>query len=247
MSISRTCAAVIPCLNEARTIGPLIANVRAHLPQVIVVDDGSHDETASTAAAHGATVVRHAQNRGKGSALNSGFQRATEMRLDWALAMDGDGQHCAGDIPNFLSCADHTGARMVVGNRMEKARSMPALRRFVNRWMSATLSAYCCFHLPDSQCGFRLVDLHSWAKFDFKAEHFEIESELLLRFITAGLSVQFVPIQTLYAGEPSKIHPLRDTVRWFRWWREIQHELACEPSRSLIFSKSPDISRAPAE
>ena len=131
---------------------------------------------------------------------------------------------------------------MIVGNRMHSAHRMPFLRRGVNRWMSARLSRYCGCALPDSQCGFRLVHLPSWNQFDFRSEHFEIESELLVRFVRAGLKVEFIRIQTVYAAEHSKVHPLRDTIRWFRWWREIRRELASEFRAPFIFSKTPDVS-----
>ena len=100
---------------------------------------------------------------------------------------------------------------------------MPPLRRLVNRWMSRRLSALAGFALPDSQCGFRLVRLAALEKIQLTATQFEIESEQLLAFLAAGERVEFVPVQVIYRAEQSKIHPLRDTLRWFRWrrrWRE---------------------------
>jgi glycosyltransferase involved in cell wall biosynthesis len=247
MPISATCAAVIPCLNEGETIARLVSEVGRHLSPVIVVDDGSRDNTAAAANAAGATVLRRGHNHGKGSALSTGFRHALSHGCDWALAMDGDGQHCPQDILSFVSGSPIGDTRMIVGNRMGSACRMPFVRRWVNRWMSARISRYCGCPLPDSQCGFRLVHLPSWNQFNFRAEHFEIESELLVRFLRAGLKVEFVPIQTVYGRERSKIHPLRDTIRWFRWWRAIRHELATEFRAPFIFSKTPDVSGAAAK
>src|SRR5690348_9139729 len=92
------CAVIIPCLNEAATIGSLVRAVRQSIPTVIVVDDGSTDSTASLAEEAGAEVIRQTQTSGKGAALNAGWRRALERGFQWALTMDGDGQHSPGDI-----------------------------------------------------------------------------------------------------------------------------------------------------
>ncbi len=219
-------AVVIPCLNEARTIGPLVQEIRRFVPQVIVVDDGSRDTTEREAASAGALVIRHDSPQGKGASLRDGFETALESGYSWALAMDGDGQHAPEDIPKFLQAVESSPSEILIGNRMANTRSMPPVRRFVNRWMSRTISAYCRMEIPDSQCGFRMVDLHAWNRIAFSADHFEIESEMIVRFLHRGHKLGFVPVQTRYASETSKIHPLRDTLRWFRWWFDIRTELS---------------------
>jgi glycosyltransferase involved in cell wall biosynthesis len=216
----KECAVVIPCRNEARFIAPLVRDVRALLPSVIVVNDASSDATAKLSADAGAEVISHADARGKGAALRTGWSRARERGFPWALCMDGDGQHAAADIPKFLECAERTGAALVVGNRMSEAYKMPFIRRTVNRWMSRELSTLAGQTLPDSQCGFRLARLAVLEKIQLSATQFEIESEQLLAFCAAGERVEFVPIQVIYRTERSKIHPWRDTFRWFRWRRE---------------------------
>jgi glycosyltransferase involved in cell wall biosynthesis len=212
------CAVVIPCLNEAPTIGSLIREVRPRLPGVIVVDDGSTDRTADLAADAGAEVVRHLKPRGKGAALAAGWSRARALGFGWALSMDGDGQHSPADIPAFLDRATTGATPLVVGNRMRYPSGMPWLRRQVNQWMSRRISLMTGQELPDTQCGFRLMHLETWAQVHLRADHFEIESELLSKFIAAGHRVEFVPIQVIYRNEQSKIQPMRDTRRWFRWW-----------------------------
>ena len=211
------CAAVIPCQNEAATIESLVRQVRGQLPGVIVVDDGSTDATGELAGRAGATVVRQETAQGKGAALVAGWRHARERGLDWALTLDGDGQHSPDDIPAFLRCAERSGAALIVGNRMGDVRHMPWLRRQVNRWMSRRLSRMAGRELPDSQCGFRLVDLRALSKLNLVTRHFEIESEVLLAFVDAGYPVEFVPVRAIYKSAQSKIHPWRDTVRWFRW------------------------------
>jgi glycosyltransferase involved in cell wall biosynthesis len=218
MILPAECVVVIPCLNEGPGIAALVASVRLLLPNVIVVDDGSGDATATLAANAGAEVVRHAHTRGKGAALKTGWQRAVERGFAWALTMDGDGQHSVADIPAFLSAAATGKADLIVGNRLANPARMPWLRRRVNQWMSRRLSRAAGIDLPDSQCGFRMMRLGVWQNLSLRAEHFEIESELLLAFIARDCQVRFIPVQTIYAGERSKINPFVDTWRWFRWW-----------------------------
>ena len=218
MNWSEKCAVIIPCLNEAAHIESLVGEVQAILPTVIVVDDGSTDATRPLATRAGATVVRHDYPQGKGAALNAGWQRARSLGFEWALSMDGDAQHSPGDIPAFLAAAEKGDAALVVGNRMATPKGMPWLRRQVNRWMSRQLSRVAGCALPDTQCGFRLMDLKVWSKLRIRTSHFEFESELLLAICAAGHPIEFVPIEVIYRNETSKIRPLQDTWRWFRWW-----------------------------
>jgi glycosyltransferase involved in cell wall biosynthesis len=233
-------AAVIPCLNEQAAIGAVVTTVRRFFPAVFVVDDGSSDETSQVARVAGAEVLRHDSPRGKGTALDTGWQRAKDQGFAWALTLDGDGQHSPADIPAFLSCAERTGSELISGNRMNDPANMPWLRRRVNRWMSARLSKYTGRNLPDTQCGFRLMNLKAWAAVALSSTHFEIESEVLLAFAKSGFRIEFVPVQVIYEAEQSKIDPLRDTVRWFRWWRRARREpLAGTKNRSLSQSSRP--------
>lgn len=212
------CAAIIPCFNEATAIAGVVRDVRMHVPTVLVVDDGSTDSTAQLAQNAGATLVRHATNRGKGAALRVGFQHLCDLGFEWALTLDGDGQHAAAEIPRFFECADRTAAALVIGNRMGQADRMPWLRRRVNRWMSTRLSKLTQREIMDSQCGFRLVKLAVLERVRLNTNHFEIESELLTTFAKAGERIESVPVEAIYKFNHSKIRSIVDTVRWFRWW-----------------------------
>jgi glycosyltransferase involved in cell wall biosynthesis len=216
-----TCAVVIPCFNEGASIASLVRDVRPHAALVVVVDDGSTDDTSALAAAAGATVLSHGQNLGKGAALKTGLSAALAHGFEWGLTMDGDGQHRPQDLPAFFSCAERADVQLVVGNRMHNARAIPWLRRQVNRWMSRRLSERAGQSLPDSQCGFRLVNLRVWAGVPLETDHFEIESEMLLAFVRAGYRVEFVPIEVVGRSRSSHIHAVTDSLRWWRWWREL--------------------------
>jgi glycosyltransferase involved in cell wall biosynthesis len=212
------CAVVLPCFNEGATIAGLVTEVRQYVPTVIVVDDGSTDSSATGAREAGATVISHASNRGKGAALKTGLTVALKGGWGWALTMDADGQHKPQDLPAFFQCAERTDALLVIGNRMHNPQAIPWLRRHVNRWMSRRISGRAGRFLPDSQCGFRLVNLKAWAGLRLETEHFEFESEMLLALVQAGHRVEFVPVQVVAKGPHSHIHPIRDTCRWLRWW-----------------------------
>jgi glycosyltransferase involved in cell wall biosynthesis len=226
MNWTTQCAVVIPCLNEAASIEQVVSSARRFAEAVFVIDDGSHDGTGTVAKSAGAEVLRHELSRGKGAALQTVWAHARKLGFRWILTMDGDGQHSAKDIPNFFESAERTGAALVVGNRMEKPEGMPRVRRLVNRWMSRRISALAGMPLPDSQCGFRLMNVEGWVALPVSAAHFEIESEVLLAFARRGRPIEFVPIEVIYKNEQSKIHPVRDTMRWFRWWWRVRRSIA---------------------
>jgi hypothetical protein len=235
-----TSAAVIPCFNEGATIAPLVAAVRQYLPSVLVVDDGSTDDTSNLAGGAGAVVVSHQRNLGKGAALRTGMLLALKQGFEWALTLDGDGQHAPEDLPALLRCAGQTGASLVIGSRMHDARAIPWLRRQVNRWMSRKLSRLAGRHLPDTQCGLRLIHLGTWAALPLKTERFEVESETLMAFLAAGRRVEFVPIRVIRSSRSSHIHPVTDSLRWLRWWRNFGRlSTSCNPAGSAIQSSLP--------
>lgn len=215
------CAAVIPCFNEAETIGPLVLALRSYLPFIIVVDDGSTDDTAMKARNAGATVIRHECNQGKGAAFQTGLSAALNLGFDWAATLDGDGQHSPSNLPALLRCAEETNAPLIIGNRMHQAQAMPWLRRHVNRWMSRKLSQRARRHLPDTQSGFRIIHLQTWASLPLSARRFEVESEMLMAFLAANRSVEFVPVSVIPAARKSRIRPFADTIRWLKWWRTM--------------------------
>ena len=236
MNWSSRCAAIIPCLNEAAAIGELVRALRGQVGRVFVVDDGSVDGTPERAREAGAEVILHECSRGKGAALQTGLARAAAEGFTWGLMLDGDGQHSPADLPWFFA-AGESGADLVVGNRMANPMGMPWVRLFVNRWMSRRISRMAGQWFPDSQCGFRLLRLESYLELRFSSHYFEFESELLLAFARAERSVKFVPVQSIYSGERSKIRPLRDSARWFRWWLRERFQQA--PIRETVPAPMP--------
>ena len=150
MNNSHICA-LIPSYNEAKTIGGIVKEVRAQGLSVYVVDDGSSDDTAAVASEAGAIVIKNERNMGKGASLREGFKLILKDGCDAVVVMDGDNQHEAGSIPDFVYQAEVEGADMVIGNRMLDTKAMPYVRLNTNRFMSYILSKMCGQKIPDTR------------------------------------------------------------------------------------------------
>ena len=215
--------ALIPAFNAAETIGDVIRGIRQLGLPVVVVDDGSRDTTAAVAAEQGAVVISHLRNEGKGAALRTGFQYALRETYDGVITVDSDGQHDPAEIPRLIEAGERQHAGLVVGNRMGNGQAMPPLRRWTNRVMSRIVSMVSRQHIPDSQCGFRLIRKELLASVPLTATRYEIETELLLAAGRKRWKTVSVPVQSIYHGRPSHIRPLQDTWRFLQLiWRYLR-------------------------
>ncbi len=214
MSGSRYCV-VIPAFNAAKTIGPLVRDIRQQDLPVIVVDDGSQDDTAAIASAQGALVISHLRNQGKGHALRTAFEYALRSRYDGIITMDSDGQHDASEIPSLIQSGQRQHAGLVLGNRMSDGAVMPPVRRWTNRLMSHIVSTIARQRIPDSQCGFRLIRRELLEAIPMRARRYEVETELLLGAAVRRWKIISVPVRSIYhAGHASHIRPVRETLRF---------------------------------
>jgi glycosyltransferase involved in cell wall biosynthesis len=208
-------AVLIPSYNEAKAIGGVVDRAKELFGCVYVVDDGSSDSTAEIAATHGAIVISHEVNEGKGAALRDGFSRVVKDDYGYILVMDGDGQHRPDDGHAFFQRMGETNAGIVIGSRMEDTKAMPLVRAVVNRLMSFLISRITGQRIPDTQCGFRLIKREVVEGLVLSSSHYELESEILIKAARKGWRIESVPITTVYQEEKSRIRPLRDTRRFF--------------------------------
>ncbi len=208
---------LIPSYNEAKTIGHLVRELKKRGLDVLVVDDGSKDNTGRIAQEEGAVVITHNENMGKGLALREGFKVILNNGYDAVLTMDGDGQHNPEAIPHFLEHLAKTKSQLIVGNRMLKSKGMPLIRWLTNKFMSFVISSICGQKIPDSQCGYRLIKGEVLEKIKLSTSKYEIESEILIEASRFKFIVDSIPIMTIYKGEASQIDPIIDTLRFIRF------------------------------
>jgi glycosyltransferase involved in cell wall biosynthesis len=212
--------AVVPAYDEAPRVRAVVEGALAHLP-VLVVDDGSTDDTAAVAEAAGATVLRQQPNQGKGAALRAGFRWALASGYDAVLTLDADGQHDPAEIPSFLDAGVRTGADLIVGRR--DFGRMPPIRRLSNRLGGLAFSWAVGRRIPDNQSGYRLVSRRLMEAMLASSESgFEFEVEMITTAIRAGWAIDWVPIRTIYAGAPSHIDPWRHFTSFVRMVREAR-------------------------
>jgi glycosyltransferase involved in cell wall biosynthesis len=218
-------AAVIPAYNEEKHIGEVVRRTRQKLDNVLVVDDGSADKTAERAREAGAEVIVHAINRGKGETIKTGLRHWLDRQVDFVIILDADGQHRPEEIDRFVAAAlSADEPKLVLGTRMNDVSSMPFVRRKVNRWMSEQISALCGQTIPDTQCGFRLLHRQLIPELLGGSERFDYETEMLIIASRKGFRINSVPISTVYSDEVSSIHPVRDTIRFFKLMRRYSRQ-----------------------
>ncbi len=209
---------LIPVLNESQAIGSVVESLRKRNLDVVVVDDGSTDDSGAIASQKGATVLRHDTKKGKGQSLRDGFRHIVERGYDGVVTMDGDGQHDAADLEQFIRLVERERPGVIVGNRMAKPDGMPWIRYLTNRLMSAIISLACGQRIPDTQCGYRYIDTGVLRNISLNCDDFEIETEMLMKAAKRGCRIYSVPIKTIYQDEESKINPLKDTVRFLAYF-----------------------------
>jgi glycosyltransferase involved in cell wall biosynthesis len=216
--------ALIPGYDEGPRIADVVRGAAAHLP-VVVVDDGSSDDTAAQARAAGAIVIEQRPNQGKGAALRAGFRRALGDGADAVLTLDADGQHDPAEIPAFLSAwGAEPHPDLVIGRR--NFRAMPPIRRLSNVLGGWAISWAVGRPIPDNQSGYRLVSRRIMEATLASDEHgFEFEVEMITSCIRLGGTIAWVPIRTIYAGEPSHIRPLAHLRSFIRIVRKARREV----------------------
>ncbi len=209
---------IIPAYNENVSLADILIKLKEKEFRVLVVDDGSSDNTYEVARKQADLVIRNKKNLGKGKSLNKGIDFLLKKNnFDYVITMDGDGQHSPLDIDQFVLKAQ-SGSDLVVGNRMVNPLEMPRVRFITNRFMSWFISKIVGQDIPDTQCGYRLIKRNVLKKIIIESNKFEIESEIIIKAAKLGFSVESIPIKSIYFRNPSsKIHPFIDTLRFLRF------------------------------
>ncbi len=212
----RTCV-LIPTYNNSATLSAVITDVSAYTDQVIVVNDGSTDDTVKVLRNFPwVQIITQSVNRGKGFALRTGFQQASLLGYQYAITIDSDGQHFAKDLDRFLDKAIAYPNAIIIGARNMDQETVPGKSNFGNRFSNFWFKIETGITLPDTQSGYRLYPLVPLQKIHFFTRRFEFEIEVLVRAAWKGIGVLSVPVSVYYAPAETRIshfRPLKDFTR----------------------------------
>ena len=207
---------LIPTYNNAKTLSRVIEDVVQHCPNVLVVNDGATDDTAAILKQYPhITVITLPKNKGKGNALQVGFEKARALGYHYALTIDSDGQHYPDDIPAFIeAAAQEPSPVLLVGSRDMAQEGVPKKSSFGHRFSNFWFHIETGVRLADTQSGFRLYPLEAIPK-KYYTKKFEFEIEVLVRSSWRGVTVKNVPIRVLYDEKERVSHfrPLTDFTR----------------------------------
>lgn len=211
------CVVLIPTYNNAGTLAAVVGSVREVVGDVVVVNDGSTDDTKRILASiDGIRVIDYAKNRGKGYALKLGLRKAYEWGYRYAITIDSDGQHHADDIPAFLDAVEQRPDSLIIGARNLAAENMPSQNTFANRFSNFWYKVETGQTLADTQSGFRLYPLERLHDVRFITGRYEFEVEVIVRAAWRGVNVENIPIKVYYPPAEERVshfRPLRDFTR----------------------------------
>lgn len=206
---------LVPAYNAAQTVADVVRASREFVNNIVVINDGSKDETAGAAMTAGAEVVSHPQNRGKGAALKTGFAWALQHGYDAVITLDADGQHLPREIPKFLRCREETHADLIIGGRSHLFEQMLPRRRLANRFSAWSIAKAAGTPVSDSQSGFRLYSANLLRNVHPRTDGFDMESEIIVHAGRRGFKLLTIPIDLGFVDGISTSHykPLKDTLR----------------------------------
>ena len=212
MTDPRHICAVIPTYNNGRTVADVVRGVLRNGLPVIVVDDGSTDETAQALEGLDIHLVRHPKNRGKGIALKTGFEEARHLGYKFALTIDADGQHNPDDIPALVAAAGEK--TLVIGSRNIAADGMSSGSTFANKFSNFWFTVQTGRKLPDTQTGFRVYPLENLPSLKLLTARYEAELTLLVFSAWKGLRLVPVPVRVYYPED--RVTHFRPFADFFR-------------------------------
>lgn len=204
---------LVAAFNEESTIVDVLQGARRFLEDVVVVDDGSQDQTAAVAERAGARVIRHRANEGKGVAVRTGLSFVLGQDFTHVLFIDADLQHNPSDIGLLIEKARDGVGDFVLAERVFNKESMPRSRYYANTIGSRVMSKLTGTPIGDSQSGFRLIRSDLLRPLTLTARRYEIEAEILVKLVRRGAKIERVAVASTYRGARSKMRPIRDVFR----------------------------------
>ncbi len=213
----RNACVLIPTYNNASSVAAVIDDVLAYTHNIILVNDGSTDDTRTILSRYPALqLVSYTKNRGKGWALRQGFAAARAAGYAYAISIDADGQHYASDLPILLEQIDQYPNAIVVGARNMQQENVPGKSSFGNRFSNFWFRLYTGIKAPDTQSGYRLYPIRAIEKIRFFTRKYEFEVEVLVRSAWHGIGVHFVPVKVYYPPPEERVshfRPFKDFTR----------------------------------
>lgn len=211
------CLVLIPTYNNNGTIAKVIKEVQEYSSSILVVNDGSTDNTEQIISAiEGISIISYKKNRGKGHALKTGLKRAHQMGYRYAITIDSDGQHYPSDIPSFIEQIEQTPDSLIIGARNLTAENMPGKNTFANKFSNFWFKVETGITLMDTQSGFRLYPLTKLKGMRFLTPRYEFEIEVIVKAAWRGVNVINIPINVFYPSKEERIshfRPMQDFTR----------------------------------
>ena len=211
---------LIPAFQAGQYLDSVLQRILANEQSsdaILVVDDGSTDNTETIARLHGVHVLSHHQNMGKGAALKSGFSFAVRNNFKYVICLDADGQHNPDAIPDFIALFQTGKYDLIIGSRKVMIGKMPFDRYLSNSLTSVVVSLVAGKRIRDSQSGYRLLSVDLIKKLHLRSHQYETETEILLQAVRGfNARVGEIPISISYSGEISHINRFGDTLRFIK-------------------------------
>ncbi|QEC70320.1 DUF2062 domain-containing protein [Panacibacter ginsenosidivorans] len=208
---------IIPTYNNAKTLGSVINDVSAYTKNIIVVNDGSLDETEKILSELPfLNIISYKKNVGKGWALRQGLKRATELGYLYAITIDSDGQHFAKDLAAFLEKLETEKNAIIIGSRNMNQESVPGKSSFGHKFSNFWFKVETGINAPDTQSGYRLYPLQPLNKIKFLTRKYEFEIEVLVRAAWRSVKIESVPVSVYYAPKATRVshfRPFKDFTR----------------------------------
>ncbi len=206
---------IIPAHNVEDPLVEVIRGARKWVQDILVVDDGSTDQTKEVARAQGAQVVSFQTNGGKGRALKTGFAYYLDRGVEAIITMDGDGQHDPECLPALIGEYQKGAAQVIIGSRLGDRERIPKIRYYPNLVGTYCLSWATGQYVPDSQSGFRLYQAEGLKGLPLKADGFALETEVLIKLAKKGARIASIAVPAIYGDRrpPSHYRPVADTYQ----------------------------------